>query len=142
MNKFKIPILISKINRLQKKILNEKLKKFNLESSQGIILYKIKEFRKVTPSQLVDMGVIEKAAVSKTLKKLENLGYILKETSLEDARSFFVSLTKSGEVIGNCVNSFIENLDKEFHNILSENSLVQLETIFENLEEVINKKNS
>ena len=59
MNKIKIPILFSRISKLQKKYFNDNLKNFNLESSQGIILLKIKELKKITHTQLIDLGIIE-----------------------------------------------------------------------------------
>lgn len=134
MNKIKIPILISRINRLQKKHLNDSLKPFNLESSQGIILLKIKELKKITPTQLVDLGVIEKPAISKTLKKLEGLGYIFKSPSDTDARSFSVSLTDSGKQIGKHVEKFIDELDKHFQSILDKNNVKELTEILNFLE--------
>lgn len=129
MNKIKIPVLISRISKLQRKILNEKLKDFNLEASQGIILFKIKELGESTPKELIEMGIIEKPAISKTLAKLEKLGYIEKIPSLKDARSFSVRLSKNGEMIESCVNDFIEDLNNKFKMILNNNSLKELETL-------------
>ena len=140
MNRIKIPILISSISKLQSKILNEKLKDFNLEASQGIILFKIKELGETSPKQLIEMGIIEKPAISKTLTKLEKLGYIEKIPSLKDARSFSVNLTKDGERVENCVNEFIEELNNKFQLILNENSLNQLENLLTLLENESIKK--
>lgn len=140
MNRIKIPILISRISKLQRKILNEKLKDFNLEASQGIILFKIKELGETSPKQLIEMGIIEKPAISKTLTKLEKLGYIEKIPSLKDARSFSVNLTKDGERVENCVNEFIEELNNKFQLILNENSLNQLENLLTLLENESIKK--
>lgn len=134
MNKIKIPVLISRISKLQRKILNEKLKNFNLEASQGIILFKIKELGESTPKELIEMGIIEKPAISKTLAKLEKLGYIEKIPSLKDARSFSVRLSKNGEMIESCVNDFIEDLNNKFKMILNNNSLKELETLLVFLE--------
>ncbi|MCX3067482.1 MAG: MarR family winged helix-turn-helix transcriptional regulator [Cetobacterium sp.] len=140
MNKIKIPVLISRISKLQRKILNEKLKDFNLEASQGIILFKIKELGESTPKELIEMGIIEKPAISKTLAKLEKLGYIEKIPSLKDARSFSVRLAKNGEMIESCVNDFIEDLNNKFKMILNNNSLKELETLLVFLENESIKK--
>ncbi|WP_298064871.1 helix-turn-helix domain-containing protein [uncultured Cetobacterium sp.] len=140
MNKIKIPVLISRISKLQRKILNEKLKDFNLEASQGIILFKIKELGESTPKELIEMGIIEKPAISKTLAKLEKLGYIEKIPSLKDARSFSVRLAKNGEMIESCVNDFIEDLNNKFKMILNNNSLKELETLLIFLENESIKK--
>lgn len=140
MNKIKIPVLISRISKLQRKILNEKLKNFNLEASQGIILFKIKELGESTPKELIEMGIIEKPAISKTLAKLEKLGYIEKIPSLKDARSFSVRLAKNGEMIESCVNDFIEDLNNKFKMILNNNSLKELETLLIFLENESIKK--
>lgn len=140
MNKIKIPVLISRISKLQRKILNEKLKDFNLEASQGIILFKIKELGESTPKELIEMGIIEKPAISKTLAKLEKLGYIEKIPSLKDARSFSVRLSKNGEMIESCVNDFIEDLNNKFKMILNNNNLKELETLLVFLENESIKK--
>ncbi|MGL4897000.1 MAG: MarR family winged helix-turn-helix transcriptional regulator, partial [Cetobacterium sp.] len=131
---------ISRISKLQRKILNEKLKDFNLEASQGIILFKIKELGESTPKELIEMGIIEKPAISKTLAKLEKLGYIEKIPSLKDARSFSVRLAKNGEMIESCVNDFIEDLNNKFKMILNNNSLKELETLLVFLENKSIKK--
>ncbi|MGL4211089.1 MAG: hypothetical protein ACRCRT_06045, partial [Cetobacterium somerae] len=79
-------------------------------------------------------------AISKTLAKLEKLGYIEKIPSLKDARSFSVRLAKNGEMIESCVNDFIEDLNNKFKMILNNNSLKELETLLVFLENESIKK--
>ena len=140
MNKIKIPILFSRISKLQKKYFNDNLKNFNLESSQGIILLKIKELKKITPTQLIDLGIIEKPAISKTLKKLEGLGYIIKSQSNKDARSFSVSLTKDGNKIASYIEEILDEMDTKFQAILNDNSIKEIGDILDYLEKEGTKK--
>ena len=140
MNKIKIPILFSRISKLQKKYFNDNLKNFNLESSQGIILLKIKELKKITPTQLIDLGIIEKPAISKTLKKLEGLGYIIKSQSNKDARSFSVSLTKDGNKIASYIEEILDEMDTKFQAILNDNSIKEIGDILDYLEKEETKK--
>ena len=140
MNKIKIPILFTRISKLQKKYFNDNLKNFNLESSQGIILLKIKELKKITPTQLIDLGIIEKPAISKTLKKLEGLGYIIKSQSNKDARSFSVSLTKDGNKIASYIEEILDEMDTKFQAILNDNSIKEIGDILDYLEKEETKK--
>lgn len=137
MNNLKTPILISRISKLQRIYLNKRLKQFNLDGTQGVILFNIKEKSKVTSKELVEMGIIEKASVSKTLTKLTNLGYIFKNPSSTDGRSFLITLTNKGEYIAKEVNNVAEELDSIFKEILSVSSLNEINTLFSHLEEII-----
>ncbi|WP_297407029.1 MarR family winged helix-turn-helix transcriptional regulator [uncultured Cetobacterium sp.] len=137
MNNLKTPILISRISKLQRIYLNKRLKPFNLDGTQGVILFNIKEKNKVTSKELVEMGIIEKASVSKTLTKLTNLGYIFKNPSSTDGRSFLITLTNKGEHIAKEVNNVAEELDSIFKEILSVSSLNEINTLFSHLEKII-----
>lgn len=134
MNKIKIPVLIARISRFQRKYLNENLKEFNIDSTQGIILTKIKEKSCMTSKELTDLGIVEKPAVSKNIKKLESLDYIYKESSKSDARSFSIYLTEKGQEVTSYIDGLIEKIDFKFKEIIGEKALRDVRDLLEKLE--------
>nr|WP_307776123.1 MarR family winged helix-turn-helix transcriptional regulator [uncultured Cetobacterium sp.] len=137
MKNIKIPILISKINKFQRKYFEESIKSFDIDSTQGLILTRIKEYGSVTSKELVSLGVVEKPAVSKNIKKLEKLGYIIKRESEKDARSFSIELSPSGEEITDKIKILVDNVDSLFKKFLSDTTLKEMQNLLEHLEKKV-----
>ena len=127
-----IVILISKISRYQKKYLNNYLKNTDLESSQVIVLMKIKEYINLTPKEIFEMGIVEKSSVTKILKKLEELKYIEKVYSNNDKRSYNVGITKKGEEMCLSIEKVIGELNLIYEKITSS-------TFFEDLTKILDE---
>ncbi|MGL5124207.1 MAG: MarR family winged helix-turn-helix transcriptional regulator [Fusobacteriaceae bacterium] len=135
MKTIKLPILFSRINRLQKKFLDEKMKHTGLIGAQYLIVFKLYGRTKMTPKEITELGIIEKAAIAKILKKLEEMNYIQKNISSKDKRSYSVSLTKLGETIALEINNNIHLLNKSYQNILNDNTVEKLSQIILFLEQ-------
>ena len=81
---------------LQKKG-NQLLQPFDLNQQQFSILFSIYEEGQVNQKQMVNKLVLEKAHVSKVVKKLHTMGLIDIEESKEDKRSSWLSITEKGK---------------------------------------------
>lgn len=136
MNNIKIPILISKINKYQRKEINYALKKYKIDSTQGVILLKLKEYGALTSKELVNLYSIEKSSISKNIKKLYSLHYIIKEADSHDARSFKIYLSEEGKKIAILIENSLKNINEIFKNFISPNTISELE----NLIYFLNKK--
>ena len=94
------PIIIGKLlnigGMLQRKG-NQLLLPFNLNQQQFSILFSIEQEGKVKQKNMVNKLVLEKAHVSKVVKKLFNMGLIDIEASTEDKRSSWLSITEKGK---------------------------------------------
>lgn len=68
----------------------------DLTYTQYIALLVLWEREKISVKALGDVLYLDSGTLSPVLKKLENKGYILRNRSLEDERSVFVTLTEKG----------------------------------------------
>lgn len=121
-----IPILIYNLSKIQREILNKALKVYQLDFTQGLILYKIETEKTLTSKELIDMGIVEKSAISKILNRMEKLGYIIKKYTISDKRKFHIVLTESGKQIVKIICKLIKEYDKKIKTILSENTILEL----------------
>ncbi|MGX6591073.1 MarR family winged helix-turn-helix transcriptional regulator [Cetobacterium ceti] len=125
----RIPVIIGKISKYQRRYIDEALSEIGLMGAQGIILAKIKIYGSMTPKEIAKIGIVEKSAVAKVLKKLYELGYVDKVSSELDGRSYKVKLTSKGEEVAQIVKDSVIELEKKYKTILSENTLKELEEL-------------
>ncbi|MCT4638230.1 MAG: MarR family winged helix-turn-helix transcriptional regulator [Bacteroidales bacterium] len=103
---------------------------FNLNQQQFTIFFEIAKANKVRQKDIVNRLMLEKAHISKVVKKLQDMGLITVAASGEDKRSFWLLATEKGkQVINECMMIF-EEWNKEW---LSEIDDKQLALVIENL---------
>jgi DNA-binding MarR family transcriptional regulator len=81
-----IVFLIAKANQNSQRVLKEHLKKFDLTTVQGLILGELFEEDGITASDLGSRLVLDNATVSGVLDRLQEKGWIVKETDKKDKR--------------------------------------------------------
>ena len=93
------PVVIGKLlnigGMLERKA-NQLLCKFDLNQQQYSILFEIQKAGKVNQKSMVNRLLLEKAHVSKIIKKLYGMGLITKTVAPGDKRSFWLSITPKG----------------------------------------------
>jgi len=96
------PIVIGKLlnigGMLEKKA-NQLLAPFNLNQQQFSLLFEIDLAGKVNQKAIVNRLVLEKAHVSKIIKKLSGLDLINVAVSPEDRRATWVTITPKGRAL-------------------------------------------
>ena len=116
---------------------NKMLLPFNLNHQQYSIFFEIAKAGKVKQKEMVNRLLLEKAHVSKVVKKLQQMELITITENNEDKRTYWLSVTKKGEkVLKQCSEMFHEwhknwicKIDeREFPSIL--NNLTILQNIF------------
>jgi DNA-binding MarR family transcriptional regulator len=88
--------LISILYRQAQVYLNKELKEIELTYSEYITLVNIEINQSFNQKHLAGLLVIDAALVTRSLKTLEKKGYIIKEKSLKDKRSYDIKLTQKG----------------------------------------------
>jgi DNA-binding MarR family transcriptional regulator len=106
------PLIIGKLlnigGMLQRKA-NQMLLPFNLNQQQFSILFEIDKAGKVTQKSMVNRLLLEKAHVSKVVKKLNAMELIDITVSSEDKRSSWLSMTQKGsDTVKDCQKLFSE----------------------------------
>lgn len=88
---------------------NQMLLPFNLNQQQFSILFEIDKIGKVTQKSMVNRLFLEKAHVSKVVKKLSAMELIDITVSSEDKRSSWLSMTQKGrQTVKECQKMFHE----------------------------------
>lgn len=80
----------------------------------------------LTPTQLSSRLLFSASSLAKLLKRLENLGYILRVANTEDKRSNLVKLTKKGEQVHFRASLDLKKSDEECFKGLSKEELIEL----------------
>ncbi len=117
---------------------NRVLMPFGLNQQQFSIFFEIAKARKVKQKEMVNRLLLEKAHVSKVVKKLHNMELITITISEDDKRSAWLALTPKGkQLLSKCMNVFekwneewLEAIDdKQLNSILK--NLTHLQAVFE-----------
>ena len=86
---------------------NKMLLPFNLNQQQFSIFFEIAKVGKVKQKEMVNRLLLEKAHVSKVVKKLQKMELITITENDEDKRSYWLSVTKKGEeILKQCTEMF------------------------------------
>ena len=120
---------ISILHRQSQIYLNRELKPYNINSSEYIYLVNLTdEHDEVNQKQLSDMIIIDDAFTTRAMKSLENKGYIVREKSRSDQRSYNIRLTEKGVGIRPIIIAILKNWTDIISEGMSEkdkNSLIE-----------------
>lgn len=110
------PIIIGKlmnIGGMLEKNANQILMPFNLNQHQFSILFSINQAGKVQQKNMVNKLLLEKAHVSKIVKKLSNMGLVEITKDDVDKRSYWLTITEKGnETVEKCMAIMCDWHDK------------------------------
>ncbi|HWO95037.1 MAG TPA: MarR family transcriptional regulator [Bacillus sp. (in: firmicutes)] len=106
--------------------LNLLLSKHHLQRAQWTILYYLSNFGSATLVELSNYQGVEKPTVTRTINRLEELGYI-EQVPSKDKREKRMQLTEIGREIYKDVRVTIDQFEQDILNGISEEE--QLETI-------------
>ncbi len=119
--------LLWKITALWQQRLSVVLNRFRITQTQFAILASLKWFEEhgqpTTQAHLVDHAKIDKMTVSKSIRKLEESGFVLRAQSDADSRAINVRFTNFGKKQIGKVIATIENADDEFFACLTKKEL-------------------
>ena len=88
---------ISILHRQSQIYINRELKPYGLNSSEYIYLVNLaSENEGVNQKYLSNLIIIDDALTTRAMKSLENKGYITREKSRDDKRSYHIKLTQKG----------------------------------------------
>ena len=119
-------LLIASINRCIRKIKSEEMAEFNLKSPHVSCLYYLYKSDSLTASELCDMCEEDKANISRSIKFLEENGYIVCRTNLQKRYQSPLSLTEKGRRVGQHINDLINKMLEHASEGLSEEERIIL----------------
>ena len=96
---------------------------------------------RVKVSDISDVLGLPRPSVTKTIKDMENLGFVKKMTTKEDGRVVFIQLSDSGKsLIDKYVDEYFTSLSKELSDITDEEADIMIEVV-EKMYAVMSKRN-
>jgi len=121
----------SMINKLSSHYMVNKLKEYKINYTQFIILMILYNNEANTQEELRQIIFVDKAAIARAIKDLENKGYIKRILYMEDKRSKKILITRKGNEIKNVVISSAIEWDNYLIKNLSENEKNKLNSQLE-----------
>lgn len=98
---------ITYLQRQRKKFMNERLKPYGFVGAMHMILLHIGRHPGTTQDAIVSHMYIDKCNVARRTKKLEELGYIRRETGKLDRRENNLYLTEEGEKLVPVIRGYL-----------------------------------
>ncbi|WP_338215498.1 MarR family winged helix-turn-helix transcriptional regulator [Companilactobacillus muriivasis] len=122
---------VMKYTSIKRRIASGYLKDKGLNAFEGILLSIVYKNKSCTQDKIVEITVSDGAIVARSLKKLENYGYVLRKPDPDNGRRKVVMITEKGEELYDKVRrDFHASNEVMFKGITSEEQ-AQLESILE-----------
>lgn len=119
------------------RIIRNALEPYNISHAEFVIMasilwFTIKEID-ITQISIANHSKLDKMTISKSLKKLVNMGYVNRVEHKEDSRAKNVSLTTEGIKLISKLVIIVEDIDKKFFAKLTKNEKENLISTFKKL---------
>nr|WP_318000537.1 MarR family transcriptional regulator [uncultured Faecalibacillus sp.] len=121
--------LISILHNQKNSYMNVQLKEIGLSHGQAIALKIIYEENNIKQEDLNKRLQIDKSAVTRILKTLEDKQLIIKETSQEDKRNHILSLTSNGKMLYPQIKNVIKETTEVMLKDINQNQQLFLEEL-------------
>lgn len=124
---------ITFLNRQRQKFMGERLKPYGFVGSMHMILLHIARHPGTTQDAIVSRMYIDKCNVARCTKKLEELGYIRRETGKQDRRENNLYLTEEGEKLVPIIRGYRHDWAASVTRDLSDEESIQLISLLDRL---------
>lgn len=136
-------VLIAGISRCIRRIKTEEMAEFNLKSPHVSCLYYLYKADSLTAKELCDICEEDKANISRSIRHLEENGYILCSSKAAKRYQSPLELTEKGREVGKIVTEKIDRILDLAGEGLSENDRIclyrSLALISDNLQKICGK---
>ncbi|HEX2925555.1 MAG TPA: MarR family transcriptional regulator [Ruminiclostridium sp.] len=127
---------ISILYRYRQSYINRKLESYNIGSGQHIVLMYLQNNGGVRQEEMSEYLKIDKGSIAKSVKKLEEEGYVKRLVDAEDKRAYKVYLTQKAQEVMPAVLEAIKSWEDA---MVSELSNEEVEVIDDKLKKMAQK---
>lgn len=113
--------------------INKVLKDIDITSSEYIFLIKLYENKELNQEELSSIYYIDKAATARSLKKLEEKGYITRFRDKYDKRMYKISVTQKALSIKTRIYDALKSWDKNISVNISDEKLKEVSMILKDM---------
>ena len=122
--------LISKIKQISGRIFNKKLKNYDLKdlnTAQGRIIFSLWQNDNIPIGELARQTALGKTTLTSMLIRLEQKGYIIRNTDEKDKRKTLIALSEKSRSIEGRHEAVSKEMTLLFYEGLSENQIDEFE---------------
>ncbi len=130
---------VTYLHRQKIKYMNDHLKKFNLHGCMYTIVSFCARNPGTSQDAIVSFMNIDKCTIARRTKRLEELGYIRRETDANDRRQNNLYLTPKGEGIVPEIRKHLENWSRSIQTELSDDEERTLVTLLDKVVDTCSK---
>ncbi|OWT33590.1 hypothetical protein BGI41_01670 [Methanobrevibacter sp. 87.7] len=124
---------VQMISKSYSKYLNHKFNSIGLNSTQVSILFHIQFENNINQEKISKGCNINKGAVARSLKKLEDEGYLIREVDEDNRRQNIISLTKKGEETFKKIKEISRNYESRVLKNINKESLKELKELLKEI---------
>lgn len=111
------------IVRYWRNFTEKRLKEFDLTFGEQIIIIFLSKNENVNQETISKRYMIDKGMVAKTLTRLEDKGFVLRERNPENKRENIISLTEKSLYIMNDINTIFDDWNKILYGEMSKEDI-------------------
>lgn len=111
-----IAYLVVQIAKAQRNLVGSRLREINLYPGQDVLLSQLWQNDGLTNGELAEKMLVEPAAITKAVKRMENAGWVKRQADDDDGRISRIFLTRKGQNI----QEQVEEIWSEIEGIVSE----------------------
>ena len=124
---------ITYLHRQRNKFMGERLKPYGFIGAMHMILLYIARNPGTTQDAIVSHMYIDKCNVARRTKRLEELGYIRRETGKTDRRENNLYLTEAGEELAPVIRGYLQEWSRSITRSLSDDERLTLISLLDRL---------
>jgi DNA-binding MarR family transcriptional regulator len=125
---------IQRVAKVYRRRVEEALNALGLYPGQEFLLMQLWEEEGITQSELVERLCVEPSTVTKSLQRLEKVGFVERRQDAEDSRVSRVYLTEAGRALKEPVKQIWCELEKATVNGLSEVEIALMGRLFDQID--------
>lgn len=130
---YSLTFLISKCNQRAVGIANKCLFELNLTPAQAVTLHTLLIHDEINQLTLGEKIQKDRTTTSSILQRLEEIGYIKRETDPVDRRSSIIYVTQKGKEVQDKLNEKLNEINSTFSENLTNEELDTLNTLLKKL---------
>ena len=124
---------ISVLYRQFQIFINNELKDLNITSGEYIYLIKLYENKELTQEDLAEIYYIDKAAITRSMRSLEDKGYIKRIKNQRDKRSYRIQVTEKALEVEHRIYNALRSWDDLISLDVNDDELKMLSNILRNM---------
>lgn len=124
---------ISVLYRQFQIFINNELKDLNITSGEYIYLIKLYENKELTQEDLAEIYYIDKAAITRSIRSLEDKGYIKRIKNQRDKRSYKIQVTEKALKIKHRIYNALKSWDELISLDVNDDELKMVSNILKNM---------